>query len=295
MITGAGNEKTAVEALKMGARDYIVKDVDGGYLELLPAVIDRVLYQHRLAEEKQRADEALRQYAAELKARNEELDAFAHTAAHDLKNPLNNLVNSAELLIEWHDTMANGERMECLQAIIKNGLKMGNIIDELLLLAGVRQQQAEIKPLDMASIVAEAQQRLTSMIADSRAEIVMPSEWPAALGHDSWVEEVWVNYLSNAIKYGGKPPRVELGARMQPDGMVRFWARDNGPGIASEDQGRLFTPFTRLDQVTIKGHGLGLSIVRRIVEKLGGQVGVESESIPGQGSIFYFTLPGVAG
>jgi signal transduction histidine kinase len=295
MITGAGNEKTAVEALKMGARDYIVKDVDGGYLELLPAVIDRVLYQHRLAEEKQRADEALRQYTIELKARNEELDAFAHTAAHDLKNPLNNLINSAELLVECYDTMSDRERMECLQSIIKSGLKMGNIIDELLLLAGVRQQQAEIKPLDMASIVAEAQQRLTSMIADSQAEIIMLGEWPAALGHDSWVEEVWVNYLSNAIKYGGKPPHVELGARTQPDGMVRFWACDNGPGIASEDQGRLFTPFTRLDQVTIKGHGLGLSIVRRIVEKLGGQVGVESDGLPGQGSIFYFTLPGVAG
>jgi signal transduction histidine kinase len=77
--------------------------------------------------------------------------------------------------------------------------------------------------------------------------------------------------------------------------MVRFWAHDNGPGIASEDRDRLFTPFTRLDQVSVKGHGLGLSIVRRIVEKLGGQVGVESEGIAGQGSIFYFTLPGVAG
>jgi signal transduction histidine kinase len=295
MITGAGNEKTAVEALKMGARDYIVKDVDGGYLDLLPAVIERVLYQHCLAEEKRRADEALRQYTIELKARNEELDAFAHTAAHDLKNPLNSLVNSSELLIECYDTMADGERLECLQSITRSGLKMANIIDELLLLAGVRQKQAEIKPMDMASVVAEAQQRLTSMITESQTEIVMPVEWPAALGHDPWVEEVWVNYLSNAIKYGGKPPRVELGAGVQPDGMIRFWASDNGPGIALEDQDRLFTPFTRLDQVSAKGYGLGLSIVRRIVEKLGGQVGVESEGIPGQGSIFYFTLPGVAG
>jgi two-component system sensor histidine kinase/response regulator len=71
--------------------------------------------------------------------------------------------------------------------------------------------------------------------------------------------------------------------------MARFWVQDNGPGLSTEAQARLFTPFTRLDQVHVQGHGLGLSIVRRIVEKLGGQVGVESR--PGQGSRFYFTLP----
>jgi len=100
---------------------------------------------------------------------------------------------------------------------------------------------------------------------------------------------VWVNYLSNAHKYGGRPPHIELSAETQTDGTVRFAVRDSGPGIALEDQARLFKPFARLDQVRAKGHGLGLSIVRRIVEKLGGQVGVESQL--GYGSTFYFTLP----
>jgi two-component system sensor histidine kinase/response regulator len=113
--------------------------------------------------------------------------------------------------------------------------------------------------------------------------------WPGASGYGPWVEEVWVNYLSNAIKYGGKPPHVELGAELQTNNMVCFWVRDNGPGIPPEARARLFTPFTRLDQVRTQGHGLGLSIVRRIVEKLGGQVGVTSAS--GQGSAFSFTLP----
>jgi two-component system sensor histidine kinase/response regulator len=309
MITGAGNEKIAVEALKMGARDYIVKDVDGGYLDLLPPVIDRVIYQHRLAEEKQQADEALRQYAAELKARNEELDAFAHTVAHDLKNPLNNVINSADLLTRGDATMLDEERQECLQTMVRSALKMGNIIDELLLLAGVRKAQVEIGPLDMAGIVAEAQLRLVHLIGDTRAEVILQdvSVWPVARGYGPWVEEVWVNYLSNALKYGGQPPRVELGAdplSILPSvaasggeegrGMVRFWVRDNGQGLTPEDQARLFTPFTRLDQARAKGHGLGLSIVRRIVEKLGGQVGIESAGVPGQGSTFFFTLPGVA-
>ena len=127
-------------------------------------------------------------------------------------------------------------------------------------------------------------------IAERQAEIIIPDEWPRALGYEPWVEEVWANYISNALKYGGHPLRVELGADVEPDGMVRFWVRDNGDGIAEEERARLFTPFTRLDKNSDrKGHGLGLSIVKRIVEKLGGRVVVESEA--GQGSTFSFTLP----
>jgi signal transduction histidine kinase len=152
-----------------------------------------------------------------------------------------------------------------------------------------------MKPLDMAAIIAEVQQRLAYMIEEYQAELVLPasSAWPTALGYAPWVEEVWANYLSNAIKYGGQPPRLELGATVleEAKGMVRFWVHDNGPGLEPEEQAKLFTPFTQLNQVQAKGHGLGLSIVRRIVEKLGGQVNVESEGIPGRGCVFSFALP----
>jgi signal transduction histidine kinase len=104
------------------------------------------------------------------------------------------------------------------------------------------------------------------------------------------VEEVWVNYINNAIRHGGTPPVVELGAKQPSQGMTVLYVQDNGDGIAPEDQERLFTPFTRLNQVSTEGHGLGLSIVRRIVERMGGRVGVVSKGSPG--SIFYFTLPG---
>jgi two-component system, sensor histidine kinase and response regulator len=104
---------------------------------------------------------------------------------------------------------------------------------------------------------------------------------------------VWINYLSNGCKYGGQPPELELGADVLLDGQVRFWVQDNGRGLAAEEQARLFVPFTRLEQARAKGYGLGLSVVRRIIEKLGGQVGVESAGIPGQGSKFYFILPEV--
>jgi signal transduction histidine kinase len=143
----------------------------------------------------------------------------------------------------------------------------------------------------MGKIVVDAQQRISYMIEEYKAEIVFPNMWPSALGYAPWIEQVWVNYLSNGCKYGGQPPRLELGGDVQPDGTVRFWVRDNGNGIAPEEQARLFAPFTRLEQVRARGHGLGLSIVRRIIEKLGGRVGVESDGMAGHGSTFYFILP----
>lgn len=286
MITGSGDERTAVEAMKLGASDYIVKDIEGVYLELLPSVIEQTLHKQRLLDEKQRADD-------EREKLIDELNAFAHTVAHDLKSPLNIVIGSAHLLLEEFPETPEEEVLQLLTTVTRTADKMNNIIDELLLLAGVRTvREAAIMPLDMAQIVADAQQRLSYMIEDYDAEIVVPEVWPEAMGHGPWVEQVWINYISNALKYGGSPPYVELGAAAQPDGMVRFYVRDNGQGISPEEQAQLFQEFIRLGQTRARGHGLGLSIVRRIVEKLGGEVGIESEI--GQGSTFSFTLPGQA-
>lgn len=238
------------------------------------------------------AQEALRDYAAELEARNEELDAFAHTVAHDLKNPLQHLVGYAELLVDDFKALPMEVQQEALSTIVATADRMNNIIGELLLLSEVRRGEIATEPLDMGAIVTAAQERLRYLIDQHDAEIVTPETWPAASGHAAWIEEVWSNYLSNAIKYGGDPPQVELGATSQPDDTVRFWVRDNGQGLTAEEQARLFTPFTRLHQVKAEGHGLGLSIVQRIMDKLGGEVGVDSE--PGEGSTFFFTLPSAA-
>jgi signal transduction histidine kinase len=236
------------------------------------------------------SEETLQQYAFELQVRNEELDAFAHTVAHDLKNPLAIILSSANGLEHYNATLEDEERQELLGLIERTALKMDKIIENLLLLGQVRKVEVQAEPLDMGAVVAEARQRLAQLIEEHRAEIILPDAWPGALGYSPWVEEVWANYLSNAIKYGGQSPRVELGATAQPDGMIRFWVRDNGPGLSRDEQARLFESFTQRRQVRISGHGFGLSIVRRIAEKLGGQVGVESKV--GEGSVFYFTLPG---
>ena len=248
--------------------------------------------------------ESLRQHTAALETRNEELDAFAHTVAHDLKNPLGAILGLAAGLEGSYIKLDDEKLQLYLHTIAQTSRKMNNIIDELLLLANVRQvEEVALTPLDMAAVVAEAQQRLADLIEEYQAEIILPQTWPVVKSYGPWVEEVWVNYISNAIRYGGQPPRVELGAcspstfplageteKETEEGLVRLWVRDNGPGLTSDEQARLFTPFTRLDHVRAKGHGLGLSIVRRIVEKLGGQVSVDSHV--GQGCVFAFELPG---
>ncbi len=243
-------------------------------------------------------EEAMRKYAAELKARNEELDAFAHTVAHDLRHPLSVIIGIGETLEskEARLALSPDELDEILSKIALRARKMSNIVEELLLLASVRQEHVKSESLDMGRIVAEAQERLADMICEYQPQFVLPEKWPTALGYAPWIEEVWINYISNAIKYGGAPLRIELGATEvlvateNDRRMVRFWVCDNGPGMTRQDQARLFAPFTRLGQVRAGGHGLGLSIARRIVERLGGQVRVESAA--GQGSIFSFTLPG---
>ena len=243
---------------------------------------------------RKRAEATVSQSLAELQARNEELDAFTHTVSHDLKNPIFVISGYAQLLTRDRLTLSDDERQHHVKVIEQTSRRMNTIVDELLLLARLRKSEVETSPLDMMRIVAESISRLADNIKAARAEIVWPDVpvWPVAVGHGPWVEEVWTNYLSNALKYGATPPaapRIEVGADLEPDGMVHCWVRDHGRGLTPEEQSSLFAPFTRLDQVSLTGRGLGLSIVRRIVEKLGGQVGLKSQA--GEGNTFFFALP----
>jgi two-component system, sensor histidine kinase and response regulator len=282
MVTGAGSENLAVEAMKLGASDYIVKDIDGGWMALLPAVLNQAILSHQLREEKRIAEE-------DRKRLIEELDAFASTVAHDLKNPITTILNYTSFL--RRADLDDDERDKCIAIIDQTGHRMQNIIEELLLLSQVRKiEDLQLAALDMGPIVLAANERLLMMMKEYGAQIRLPDDWPPAWGYAPWIEEVWVNYLSNAIKYGGEPPIIEVGAELHTDGMVCFYVADNGEGIPEALQRQLFTPFTRLNQVRASGHGLGLSIVQRIVEKLGGEVGVRGNG-EGGGSVFFFRLP----
>lgn len=265
--------------------DFNQKDVD-----LMQAMAN----QAAVAIENARLYEAERKRVQELQESNQALNAFARMVAHDLKNPLGLIVGYTELILMRADD--NQDRLSAssiqdLHMISQQGFKMSNIIDDLLLLASIRNKQDVVSTaVDMAAIVQEVTGRLTWQIEQKQATITQPESWPLALGFAPWIEEIWANYMSNALKYGGVPPVVALGGEDLGNGECRFWVIDNGPGLSAEQQAKLFKEFSRLaEHHDMEGSGLGLSIVEYIVRRLEGDVGVESE--PGQGSKFYFTLP----
>ena len=287
VLSGLDDENVAVKAMQLGAQDYLVKsNIEGDILERsIRYAIER---QHLITNHVQ-AKAKLTQQALELQRRNAELDEFAHTVAHQVQGLLGQIVGySSFIQMNWADDMDEQAQL-ALKRILKSSHKMNNVLSEILLLASVDRSDIQTIPLDMVRIVSEAKKRLTFEITEYEADIQHPDSWPQALGYTSWIEEVWVNYISNGLKYGGQPPVLQLGADPSKDGMIRYWIKDNGKGISPEDQQKLFKPHTRLHQTRARGEGVGLSIVRRIVEKCGGKVGVDSEL--GQGSTFWFCLP----
>ncbi len=231
----------------------------------------------------------IRETNKKLQENNADLVAFSHTVAHDLKSPLSGIIGFCQLGMLFIDQKPRDELVEYFQRSMTSSQQAIDIVDSLLLLASAREENVQFTPLDMGAVVREAWDRQYPLTEEYQVTLTAPKEWPEAYGYAQWVEGIWSNYFSNAIKYGGRPPLVEAGADVQDNGQIRFWVRDNGSGISPEEQAKLFTPFSKLRLERIEGYGLGLSIVQRISERLGGSVGVDSEI--GQGSTFYFTLP----
>jgi len=231
------------------------------------------------------------QHAAALEVRNAELDAFSHMVAHDLKAPLQVIIGYANLLKALLADDASPDLKEVALTIPTFAFKMNQIIDSMLLLAGLRDAEVKLGGVDVQPVVNAALARFRDQIRERQVEVVIAPDLPPALGYGPWLEEVFANLIGNAIKYIGQDnpaPRVVIrGQRL--NGAVRYEVEDNGLGIKPEDQARLFRVHSRFHHGEAKGHGLGLSIVERIVTKLNGTAGVVSA--PGAGSTFWFTLP----
>ena len=237
-------------------------------------------------------DEVIHSIAARLEKKEllDELDAFAHTVAHDLRSPLTTLTGRLGLASMTVGEADDVTMRQQLDEAIRGARRLNEILEELLILAGVRRLTIIPEPVDMRACVLDAVDRLEALLQETGATVEQPAEWPTAYGYAPWVIEVWVNFISNAAKYGGATPRITVGASVSTDGArARFWVQDHGPGLDAGACAQMFVPFTRISAVRAKGHGLGLSIVRRIAEKLGGKVGVDSQ--PGAGACFWFELP----
>lgn len=223
-----------------------------------------------------------------LKQTNRQLDEFAQVVAHDLNSNVCAIVSMSELLADSQEDFTDAERYEFLCQISQIGSKMSDIISELLLFARMEKVDSKLVPVDMRPLIDSAIQRLKPKIAETQAVIRIGALDETALGYGPWIEEVWFNYLSNALEYGGRPAQVDIGAGREGR-MVSCWVRDNGAGIEADSVPLIFDDQNDAREKIIKGHGLGLSIVRKIVSKMGGDVRVESR--PGAGSCFFFRLP----
>ncbi|HYQ56823.1 MAG TPA: histidine kinase N-terminal 7TM domain-containing protein [Draconibacterium sp.] len=220
----------------------------------------------------------------------DDLDAYAHTLAHDLKNSLGVIYSSSDIILEAIKDGDISQVQEFSHVVKDSAMKTIDVTNELLKMATTGHGDVDIVAVEMDRVYNNAVNHLTKTVESSKGNIRVTTKWIDALAYAPWIEEVWINLITNALKYGGNPPDVSIGCELTQNSMVKYWIKDNGDGIAKEQHQKIFRKHTRLQPDKAGGYGLGLSIVKRIVEKLGGTVGFESSGKKGAGTLFYFLL-----
>ncbi len=230
---------------------------------------------------------------AQLEAANQELEAFSYSVSHDLRSPLRTIDGFAHLLAEHHGATLDADGRHYLANIRSGAQRMGRLIDDLLRLSRLGRQQLVRARVDMAALVAEVIEELCPPAERARVEFRI-GPLPPCDGDAALLRQVWVNLISNALKYSRTRDRaiVEIGSA--GDGQpVTYCVRDNGVGFDMQYANKLFHVFQRLHrEQEFAGTGVGLAIVQRIVTRHGGRVW--AEAAPGHGATFRFTLAGDA-
>jgi len=237
------------------------------------------------AEQRERARAEAR--SAELDAANKELDAFSHSVSHDLRAPLRAVDGYAAMLEEDYATRLDDDGQRRLKALRLGCTQMNRLIDDLLHFSRVGRTELRKMPVAMAELAREA----ASGPLDAGRTRIDFEELPEASGDRALLKQVWVNLVSNAVKYSGKRehPHVVVGGRRDGAQLV-YWVRDNGAGFDMRYAEKLFGVFQRLHRAEeFPGTGVGLAIVQRVVARHGGRVWAEGK--PGEGACFYFALP----
>lgn len=278
MVTGSLGELNAVECIKQGAADYVLKD----HLPRLPESVRRALREKKLRDETLQAQE-------ELARSNRDLEQFAYVASHDLQEPLRMVATYTQLLAERYQGKLDENADKYIHYAVDGALRMQTLVRDLLAFSRVGRQGADLKVTDCNAVVEAALTNLQTAIQESGAQFVH-GPLPAVVADASQLLQVFQNLLGNAIKFrGAKPPVIQVTAEKK----VREWCfsvADNGIGIAPEHAETIFVIFKRLHtRDEYPGSGIGLAICKKIVEQHGGRIWVESQ--PGQGATFKFTLP----
>jgi light-regulated signal transduction histidine kinase (bacteriophytochrome) len=226
----------------------------------------------------------------DLQLSNEELQRFAYVASHDLQEPLRSIISFTQLLERRYRGKLDTDADEFIGFIVEGGNRMQQLITDLLQLSRVETKAKPLAPTDAGEVAADALRLMETPIREAGATVTV-GEMPTVMADAAQLAQVFTNLVGNALKYRRPdvPPEIRISAE-RADGFWRFAVEDNGIGIEEQYFDRIFVIFQRLHtREAYEGTGIGLAVVRKIVERHGGRVGVES--VPGRGSTFFFTLP----
>jgi light-regulated signal transduction histidine kinase (bacteriophytochrome) len=227
---------------------------------------------------------------AELESANKELESFSYSVSHDLRAPIRAINGYTRILMEDYGEIFNAEGTKVLNSIIHNSKKMGELIDDLLAFSKLGRKQVTLSEIDMAALVTGIIEELIFEETEKAPQFSV-KELITAKGDQSLIKQVWINLISNAVKYSQyKPtPVIEMGC-FKKDGVIVYYVKDNGAGFDMQYYNNLFGVFQRLhSQEEFEGTGIGLAIVQKIILRHGGSVW--AESILDKESCFYFSLP----
>ena len=284
LVSGALGDVVAVECIKQGATDYVLKDT----LTRLPVVVRRALQERHEQKLRQQAEENLAAKMEELARSNADLEQFAYVASHDLQEPLRMVASYTQLLSERYSGKLDEDANKFIGYAREGALRMQVLIQDLLAFSRVGRKEDTSASVDGNSVIEDVRRALASAIAESGAVITCVG-LPTVSADRTQMVQLFQNLIGNAIKFRGKnPPQISVRSEKQDDRWL-FSVSDNGIGIAPEDAENIFVIFQRLHgRAEYPGNGIGLAICKKIVERFGGRIWVESQAA---GSCFRFTLP----
>jgi signal transduction histidine kinase len=255
--------------------------------------VSRNLAEDKVSEMNATLERRILERTAKLQEVVIELNAFAYTVAHDLRAPLRAMQGFSQALIEDYGSRLEETGRNFLRRISAASVRMDALIQDLLAYAHLTQEDVELEPVDLGSLVRKVLGEMAGELKERKAEVTVEEPIPRCLGYRRALAQALTNLISNAAKFvsRGVEPRIRIRAELR-NSWCRLWVEDNGIGIAPEYHEKIFGLFQRLHKrEEYPGTGSGLAIVRKAMERMGGRAGVKSE--PGKGSRFFIELPGV--
>jgi PAS domain S-box-containing protein len=260
-----------------------IYDSNGNYLKSRSSLMNNS--QHKESEK------MLLETHSKLEAANKELEAFSYSVSHDLRAPLRAITGFARILLEDYGNILDNEGVRVCNVIVDNTDKMGKLIDDLLSFSRLGRSEKHCAEMDMKGMILKIFEDIATPELFDKTNLKIDKDLPAAFVDQSMIQQVWINLISNALKYSAKNKKIniEIGYKSET-GKTIYYIKDNGVGFEMAYADKLFGVFQRLHNLKdFEGTGVGLAIVKRIIEKHGGSVW--AESWPGLGATFYFSIP----